>query len=56
MNDVPSGSAPRRWGLVLGGGGVLGGAWLVGALTALQEVHGLGPRDAEFVVGTSRTR
>jgi NTE family protein len=38
---------------VLGGGGVLGGAWLVGALAALQEVHGLDPRDAEFVVGTS---
>jgi NTE family protein len=43
----------RRWGLVLGGGGVLGGAWLVGALAALQEVHGLDPRDAEFIVGTS---
>ncbi len=43
----------HRWGLVLGGGGVLGGAWLVGALTALQEVHGLDPRDAEFIVGTS---
>ena len=43
----------RRWGLVLGGGGVLGGAWLVGALAALQEVHGLDPRDAEMIVGTS---
>ncbi len=43
----------RRWGLVLGGGGVLGGAWLVGALTALREVHGLDPRDAEMIVGTS---
>ena len=42
-----------RWGLVLGGGGVLGGAWLVGALAALQEVHGLDARDAEVVVGTS---
>jgi NTE family protein len=42
-----------RWGLVLGGGGVLGGAWLVGALAALQEVHGLDPRDAEMIVGTS---
>ncbi|HYY09408.1 MAG TPA: patatin-like phospholipase family protein, partial [Kineosporiaceae bacterium] len=42
-----------RWGLVLGGGGVLGGAWLVGALVALREVHGLDPRDAEVVVGTS---
>jgi NTE family protein len=48
----PSGGR-RRWGLVLGGGGVLGGAWLVGALSALQEVHGLDPRDAEMIVGTS---
>jgi NTE family protein len=46
-------AARRRWGLVLGGGGVLGGAWLVGALTALQEVHGLDPLDAEMIVGTS---
>jgi NTE family protein len=45
--------APRRWGLVLGGGGVLGGAWMVGALTALEEVHGLDARDAEMLVGTS---
>ena len=43
----------ERWGLVLGGGGVLGGAWMVGALTALQEVVGLDPRDAELIVGTS---
>ncbi len=42
-----------RWGLVLGGGGVLGGAWMVGALCALQEVHGLDPREAEMIVGTS---
>lgn len=42
-----------RWGLVLGGGGVLGGAWMVGALTALQQVHGLDARDAEVIVGTS---
>jgi NTE family protein len=42
-----------RWGLVLGGGGVLGGAWMVGALTAFQQVHGLDPRDAELIVGTS---
>ena len=41
------------WGLVLGGGGVLGGAWTVGALAALQEVHGLDPRDADLIVGTS---
>ena len=42
-----------RWGLVLGGGGVLGGAWMVGALTSLQQVHGLDPREAELIVGTS---
>ena len=43
----------RRWGLVLGGGGVLGGAWLVGALSALEEVTGRDARDADVVVGTS---
>jgi len=42
-----------RWGLVLGGGGILGGAWMVGALTALEDVHGLDARDAELIVGTS---
>jgi NTE family protein len=47
------GPGGRRWGLVLGGGGVLGGAWLVGALVALEEVHGLDARDAEVIVGTS---
>ncbi|HET9655477.1 MAG TPA: patatin-like phospholipase family protein [Kineosporiaceae bacterium] len=43
----------RRWALVLGGGGVLGGAWMVGALSALEQVHGLDARDAEVIVGTS---
>jgi NTE family protein len=43
----------HRWGLVLGGGGVLGGAWMVGALTALEQVHGVDARDAEVIVGTS---
>jgi NTE family protein len=42
-----------RWGLVLGAGGVLGAAWTIGALTALQQEHGLDPRDAEVLVGTS---
>lgn len=44
---------PIRRGLVLGGGGVLGGAWAVGALSALKVVHGFEPRDAEVIVGTS---
>lgn len=40
-------------GLVLGGGGVLGAAWMVGALSALEEVHGLDVRDSDVIVGTS---
>lgn len=42
-----------RWGLVLGGGGILGGAWMAGALSALEHVHGLDARDADLIVGTS---
>jgi NTE family protein len=38
---------------VLGSGGVLGFAWLLGALAALQETAGFDVRDAEIVVGTS---
>jgi len=40
-------------GLVLGGGGILGGAWLVGALYALTEATGWDPASASHVVGTS---
>jgi len=32
---------------------MLGAAWTVGALCALEEVHGFDPRDAEVIVGTS---
>lgn len=42
-----------RWGLVLGGGGVLGAAWMVGALTAFAEHTGRDPRQADLIVGTS---
>lgn len=42
-----------RRGLVLGAGGVLGAAWSVGALRALEEVRGQDPRASEVVVGTS---
>ena len=47
--------SPRRTrrGLVLGGGGVLGAGWMVGALTALQEVTGLDVRSFDAYVGTS---
>jgi NTE family protein len=47
-----SAETPRR-GLVLGGGGVLGAAWMIGALSALSDALAWDPRDAEVVVGTS---
>ena len=43
----------RRTGLVLGAGGVLGAAWTIGALCALEETEGFDPRDADVIVGTS---
>src|SRR5436190_22994319 len=40
-------------GLVLGAGGVLGGAWLTGGLAAIAEETGWDPASAEYIVGTS---
>ena len=42
-----------RVGLVLGAGGVLGGAWLTGGLAALAEETGWDPGTADYIVGTS---
>lgn len=42
-----------RRGLVLGGGGMLGAAWMVGALCALEEVQDFDLRDCDYLVGTS---
>ena len=42
-----------RVGLVLGAGGVLGGAWVVGALEALAAETGWDPGSADRIVGTS---
>jgi NTE family protein len=51
---IPPAAADRpRVGLVLGAGGVLGGAWLVGALHALASETGWDPGSADNVVGTS---
>jgi NTE family protein len=46
------GSRPRI-GLVLGAGGVLGGAWMAGALPALQELLPGAINDVDLIVGTS---
>jgi NTE family protein len=40
-------------GLVLGGGGVMGGAWITGALEAFARETGWFPGSADYVVGTS---
>jgi len=45
-------SSPRR-GIVLGGGGVLGAAWMIGALSALRDTCGWQPNDADVLIGTS---
>lgn len=42
-----------RIGLVLGAGGVVGGAFHEGVLRAITDVTGWDPRDAEVIVGTS---
>lgn len=50
--DRPTGEHPRR-GLVLGGGGVLGAAWMIGALKALTDAYDWDPREADVLIGTS---
>jgi NTE family protein len=42
-----------RVGLVLGAGGVLGGAWLTGGLHAIAGETDWDPSSAEYIVGTS---
>jgi NTE family protein len=42
-----------RVGLVLGAGGILGGAWLTGGLDALARETRWDPASADFIVGTS---
>ena len=40
-------------GLVLGAGGVMGGAWLTGGLHAIARETGWDPASADYIVGTS---
>jgi NTE family protein len=42
-----------RIGLALGAGGIVGAAWMVGALDALEQRGGLRPATADELVGTS---
>ena len=45
--------AATRRGFVLGAGGVLGAAWTIGALQAIEEHTGFDARAAEVIIGTS---
>lgn len=53
QNEAMSTAATPRRGLVLGGGGVLGGTWAVGALTSLEQDLGITMDSFEIIVGTS---
>lgn len=46
-------SGVRRTALVLSGGGIVGGAWMVGALHAIATETGWDPGSADHVIGTS---
>jgi NTE family protein len=50
---MPPGNAGPRVGLVLGAGGVAGGAFHAGVLAAIEEMTGWDPRHATVLVGTS---
>jgi NTE family protein len=50
---VPRRPTPPRRAFVFGGGGVLGFAWIVGALTALQHQLELVPGPDDLLIGTS---
>ncbi|MFI6446076.1 patatin-like phospholipase family protein [Kitasatospora sp. NPDC050543] len=50
---VPVSADGVRRGLVLGGGGMLGAAWTIGALCAVEESTGWQPGGAQVILGTS---
>jgi NTE family protein len=53
MFTMKGDSGLPRIGLVLGAGGVLGGAWMAGGLAALTRETGWDPGQADYIVGTS---
>lgn len=55
LTSVPLGSllGTMRVGLILGAGGIQGGAWLTGGLQALASETGWDPMEATRIVGTS---
>jgi NTE family protein len=52
LSPIPGRAAPRT-ALVLGAGGVLGAAWIAGALPSVQELLPCSVNDVDIVMGTS---
>lgn len=50
---MPSATLQRPDVLVLGAGGILGEAWMTGALAGIEAATGIDFRDCEYLVGTS---
>lgn len=53
MTEGTGSTGEPRVGVVLGAGGILGAAWLIGALHALVDETGWEPARASHIVGTS---
>ncbi|UQN30281.1 patatin-like phospholipase family protein [Brachybacterium kimchii] len=51
-SSIPAHATADTWGIVLGGGGATGNAWLIGVLAGLRD-GGLDAADADLLVGTS---
>jgi NTE family protein len=53
MGEVTATAAAPKTALVLGGGGLVGGAWTIGALQAIATETRWDPGSADYVIGTS---
>lgn len=53
MDSLGGASTDPRIALVLGSGGVVGGAYHAGVLKALHDTWGIDPRSVDLIVGTS---
>lgn len=51
-SSIPAHATADTWGIVLGGGGATGNAWLIGVLAGLRD-GGLDAANADLLVGTS---
>jgi NTE family protein len=50
---ITAGATRPRRAFVFGGGGVLGYAWMIGALSAVEDAFGIDGADSDIAIGTS---